>query len=160
AIGAGADAFIGHGVHQLRPIEIYKGRPIFYSLANFFWSDIQEPIPADLYQEYRGLLAEAFGDPGKATDADLSALLNATEFNDERYFQSVLAVSRFEKGRAAEIRLYPIDLGYGMKLTKSGVPHLAPPAEARAIIERLQRMSRPFGTTITIEQSTGVIRPR
>lgn len=32
-IDAGADAYIGHGPHQLRGIEIYKGRPIFYSLG-------------------------------------------------------------------------------------------------------------------------------
>ncbi len=34
-IDAGADAFIGHGPHVLRPIEIYKDRIIAYSLGNF-----------------------------------------------------------------------------------------------------------------------------
>jgi poly-gamma-glutamate synthesis protein (capsule biosynthesis protein) len=77
AIDAGADAFIAHGVHVLGPIEIYKGRPIFCSLANFFWSDIQEPMPRDHYEENWDLLTEVFGDPEKATNADLAALLNA-----------------------------------------------------------------------------------
>ena len=36
AIDAGADAFLGTGVHVLRGIEIYKGRPIFYGLGEFF----------------------------------------------------------------------------------------------------------------------------
>ena len=31
----GADAFLGTGVHVVRGIEIYKGRPIFYGLGEF-----------------------------------------------------------------------------------------------------------------------------
>ena len=34
-IDQGADVFAGHGPHFLRGIEIYKGKPIFYSLGNF-----------------------------------------------------------------------------------------------------------------------------
>ena len=36
AIDNGADAFVGHGPHVLRGIEIYKGKPIFYDLGEFF----------------------------------------------------------------------------------------------------------------------------
>jgi poly-gamma-glutamate capsule biosynthesis protein CapA/YwtB (metallophosphatase superfamily) len=35
AIDSGADMVIGHHSHQPQPIEVYKGRPILYSLANF-----------------------------------------------------------------------------------------------------------------------------
>jgi poly-gamma-glutamate capsule biosynthesis protein CapA/YwtB (metallophosphatase superfamily) len=35
AIDTGADIVMGHGPHYLLPIEIYKGRPIFYGLCNF-----------------------------------------------------------------------------------------------------------------------------
>jgi poly-gamma-glutamate capsule biosynthesis protein CapA/YwtB (metallophosphatase superfamily) len=35
AIDAGADIVIGHGPHFLLPIEVYKGRPIFYGMGNF-----------------------------------------------------------------------------------------------------------------------------
>lgn len=35
AIDAGADAVIGHHAHILKGIEVYRGAPIFYSLANF-----------------------------------------------------------------------------------------------------------------------------
>ena len=35
AIDMGAHAVIGHGPHLLRPLEIYKNRPIFYSLGDF-----------------------------------------------------------------------------------------------------------------------------
>jgi poly-gamma-glutamate capsule biosynthesis protein CapA/YwtB (metallophosphatase superfamily) len=35
AIDSGADMVIGHHSHQPQPIEVYRGRPILYSLANF-----------------------------------------------------------------------------------------------------------------------------
>ena len=35
AIEAGADVILGHHAHILKAIEIYKGKPIFYSLCNF-----------------------------------------------------------------------------------------------------------------------------
>ena len=34
AIDAGADVVMGHGPHYALPVEIYKGRPIFYGLGN------------------------------------------------------------------------------------------------------------------------------
>lgn len=36
-IDAGAALFLSHGAPVLQPIEIYKGRPIFYSLGNFIF---------------------------------------------------------------------------------------------------------------------------
>ena len=33
-IDAGADVIIGHHSHKAKPVEIYKGKPIFYSLGN------------------------------------------------------------------------------------------------------------------------------
>ncbi len=159
AIDAGADVFIGHGEHRLMPIEIYKGRPIFYSLSNFFWSDMMEPNPADLFEANRDLLSAAFPDPSQATDPDLNAILNADEFLDDEVFQTAVATCRFESGRLAEVKIHPLDLRYGERLEKSGVPRPAPPAMARAILARLQKISQPFGTTITVEQNVGVIRP-
>lgn len=35
AIDAGADVVIGHHPHWIQPIEVYQGKPIFYSLGNF-----------------------------------------------------------------------------------------------------------------------------
>jgi hypothetical protein len=35
AIECGADVVIGHHPHVLQPFEVYKGRPIFYSVGNF-----------------------------------------------------------------------------------------------------------------------------
>jgi poly-gamma-glutamate synthesis protein (capsule biosynthesis protein) len=35
AIDAGADVVIGHGPHYSLPVEVYKGKPIFYGLGSF-----------------------------------------------------------------------------------------------------------------------------
>ena len=37
AIDAGADLVLGHHPHVLQPVEIYKGKPILYSLGNFLF---------------------------------------------------------------------------------------------------------------------------
>ena len=165
AIDAGADAFLTTGIHHLGPIEIYKGRPIFYGLGNFFWSDIQEPMPADFYAQYRDSLLAAFTHPEMATDADLTNLLNADYFAGELPFESVITESRFDHGHVAEIRLYPVDLGYGMKLTESGIPRAASAERAIKILKHLQAISTPYGTQLEIESTQdwhyiGIIRPR
>src|SRR6201999_279334 len=37
SIDNGADMFVGTGIHALRSIEIYKGKPIFYGLSSFVY---------------------------------------------------------------------------------------------------------------------------
>ncbi len=163
AIDAGADEFVVSGIHHLGPVEIYKGRPIFYGLGDFFWSDIQEPVPADIYSRYRDLLAKGMKDPQKATDADLNNLLNADGFEGDPPFLSVISESHFDQGKLAELRLYPLDLGYGMKMTESGIPRMASAEKGREILNRIQEMSKPYGTNIQIVGSgdsavVGIIR--
>src|SRR5699024_6698400 len=52
-IDGGADSIVGHGPHILRGIEIYQGRPIFYSLGNFiFQNETVTHLPADFYDKY------------------------------------------------------------------------------------------------------------
>jgi poly-gamma-glutamate synthesis protein (capsule biosynthesis protein) len=41
-IDAGADLVIGNHSHNLHGIEVYRGRPIFYSLGNFIFTHIQD----------------------------------------------------------------------------------------------------------------------
>src|SRR5580765_3944455 len=117
AIDAGADQFIGHGPHQIRGIEVYRGKPIFYSLGDFiFQLDLLEPVASDLYEQYKM-------DPASATDAEFNAMWNRLVFGGDVWYQSVVTTSRFEKGRLAEIRLHPIDLGYAARLAPGRPNH-------------------------------------
>ena len=42
-IDAGADAILGHHPHVVQPIELYKGKYIFYSLGNFIFDNHHSP---------------------------------------------------------------------------------------------------------------------
>ncbi|RXH31886.1 hypothetical protein XH99_10365 [Bradyrhizobium nanningense] len=158
-IDAGADAYVGHGPHQLRGIEIYKGRPIFYSLGNFIIDDLRTPVGADMFAAYGK-------DPRTDTDAEVTAveMTRGYEtdpgFSDPVFYESIVAVSRFEQNRLAELRLYPLELDRSKRLANRGVPHLAAAPQARAILERLQKLSKPFETQIAIENDVGLIRLR
>lgn len=44
-VDAGADAVLGHGPHVLHGVEIYKKRPIFYSLENFLFHQTKNETP-------------------------------------------------------------------------------------------------------------------
>ena len=60
-------------------------------------------------------------------------------------------------GKAKTVRLYPLDVGNTYEPSRRGIPHLADAANARRILEALQKDSAQFGTKISIEGSVGVI---
>ncbi|MER8511214.1 CapA family protein [Mesorhizobium sp. M0894] len=156
-IDAGADAYVVHGPHQLRGIEIYKGRPILYSLGNFMMDDLHTPVGAEMF-EARGK------DPRIHTDAEVSVQEMAegydddVAFTDPVFYESVIAVSKFEQNQLAELHLVPVELGFSHRFANRGIPRLAAEGQARAILERLQRLSESFGTKIVIKNNIGVIK--
>lgn len=148
AIEAGADLFVGHGVHRLWPIEVHEDRPILYGLGNFVWSELTEPLPRALYEYARDLPAGAMPDPWAATDADVTAAMNEGFLRDE-FFHSVVAEVVVSDG-TPELSLHPIDLRRDPKLTRRGIPRPADPALADAILGRLADISTPFGTKLEV----------
>ncbi|MEX0990383.1 MAG: CapA family protein [Actinomycetota bacterium] len=158
-IDAGADVFVGHGVHRLWPVEIYRGRPIFYGLGNFIFSDIQEPMVRAFREEGAEALRRGLGERAEdATDAEINLIMNAQGFDDPRYFESVLAQVEFRDATPSIVRLHPVDLGYGRRLTESGIPRIADAETSSSILKRLQAASEPFGTSIAIaDDGTGSI---
>ncbi|HEY3137139.1 MAG TPA: CapA family protein [Blastocatellia bacterium] len=152
-VDAGADTYIVHGPHQLRGIEVYKGKPIFYSLGNFiFENETNDYMPSDIY--------ESFGLGNTAMAADL----NDTRFkggtvgfpSNPVWFESVVAVPIFRGHRITELKLYPIDLGHKLPRSQRGVPRLADADLGRKIIERVARLSAAFGTRIVFQNGIGV----
>ncbi|SFO37072.1 poly-gamma-glutamate synthesis protein (capsule biosynthesis protein) [Actinomadura madurae] len=150
AIDNGADAVIGHGPHVLLGIEIYNGRPIFYSLGDLFGGFEQVDLLADT--------VPAGFDAKRETVAEYWEQWWAYYAGDRTVYQSVIAESRFRGNRLAEVRLHPVDLGQQRRLADRGYPETPSPAEALSILQRLQRLSEPFGTKISIEGRVGVIR--
>ncbi len=158
AIDAGADIFVGHGPHVLRAVEIYKGKPIFYSLANFiFQNETVRFLPGDAYDRYDL--------PADATPADYFDRRNETSRSGgfpgrQMFWESVIAVPRFQNGELAEVRLYPITLGFGKPRPQRGRPRLADREAGQRIIEKLRELSQPFGTDVhyIADENVGVIR--
>ncbi|MBM4218286.1 MAG: CapA family protein [Gammaproteobacteria bacterium] len=151
AVDSGADVFVTTGNHNLGPVEIYNSpargkRPIFYGLGNFFWSDVQELLPHDLFARNRGLLENTWVYPGRVTEYDLTAPLNTGSFANAFTFQTVIAEVRFAGGELAEIVLHPVELGYGDRLTTSGTPRLVSnEARAREILGQIVDETARFG---------------
>ena len=149
-----------HGPHILRGIEIYKGRPIFYSLGNFFCQDLRTPVGADMYEIY-GKDTRIHTDAEVTIDEVAKGYPTAEGFVGSQsgtiYYESVITVSRFEQNRLAELRLYPIELRRSARFANRGVPRPASPAQGLAILERLVRLSKPFGTQIEIEGGFGLV---
>jgi poly-gamma-glutamate capsule biosynthesis protein CapA/YwtB (metallophosphatase superfamily) len=155
AIDAGADIFAGHGSHFPLGIEIYKGKPIFYSLGNFiFQNETVEFFPADAY--------ERFDLDNRATPADfLDARTDGGKkghVSDPLYWENMVAVCSFRERKLSEIRIYPVDLGYGRPRAQRGRPVLADDQVGGRIIERLQRLSRRYGTELIRRNGTAIIK--
>ena len=142
AIDNGADAFVGHGPHVLKGIEIYKGKPIFYDLGEFFrewdWGCDCDTNPES---------------PQTPAERNLKYGAGAQEVN----YESAIAVSKYDKGKLQEVLIYPMDGGFESTISRRGVPRMASPEVAQTILQRLQKLSEPFGTKISIEGNVGVI---
>ena len=141
-IDAGASAVIGTGTHQLKAVEIYKEKPIFYSLGNFiFQSDMVFCMPDDFREKYKmphGLTA-------KEQIAERAKLGNGGLHTDVNNFRSLMPFMKFEDGKLTEITLYPLRLDM-----HSGFPALADKEETKIIYDYLCERNKQFGTVINI----------
>ena len=154
AVDAGTDVFIGHGPQQLRGIEIYKGKVIFYSLGGLFYQDnIVRVEPSDFYNRY-GLGPDAR--PSEGYDARGGALNGLSGSFDSPHNESVVAKVVFQNRLPTEVVLTPITISVDRR-PDYGIPRLADPKMAVKILTYLQQLSKPFGTTIVIKNGIGHI---
>ena len=142
AIDAGAHAVIGHGPHVLRGIEIYRGRPIFYSLGNFiFQNETIQALPQDYYDKFKlGL------------DANVSDAMDARYDRGQRGFpanpwawKAVIARWVDDGDRVSAIELHPVTLGFGATRPQRGLPELT---DDPTILSHLADLSARYGTRL------------
>lgn len=154
AIEAGADLFVGHGSHVPLGIEIYKGKPVFYSLGNFiFQNETVAFFPAEAY--------ERFDLDVRATPADF---LDARTEKDTKghpgdplYWENIVALCGFRERRLREIRLYPIDQGHGRPRAQRGRPLLADTDVGERVLQRVQHLSKLYSTEVRIRDGVGFV---
>ncbi len=149
-IDMGADGIIGHGPHLLRGIEIYKGKPIFYSLGDFILQNENMPFaPEDLYNDYNIPSTETMHKLLEVRSKGFTRGLSA----DIRMFESVIPYWEMEDGKLTHLELMPILLTFDVPKSRYGMPRINKNA---GIIEKLAELSKPFGTKITIKDGVGI----
>lgn len=152
-IDAGAHAVIGHGPHLLRPLEIYKNCPIFYSLGDFViqLENIRK-APADMYEDQK-----------LSPDVGIDLLLDNRNHHGTRglcyekvMYEAIVPYWEAENGKLTKLILMPIELNFDKGRSMGGWPR---PKYDEGILERLAKMSAPYGTEIEIDENgLGIVK--
>lgn len=164
-IDEGADLFFGHGPHLNWGMEIYKGKPIFYSLGNFLYTNnTLDHIAPDAYVRV-GL------NPWEHTPADFFDQRRKPPYRPEEYpggypgegpkpspGEGLLAVADFRNRKLKEVRLYPLDMRTGTHRGVSGRPLLATAEFAQTALSRMKHLSALFNVNVQIEGDVGYVR--
>ena len=134
-IDAGAHAIIGHGPHLLRPFEIYKGLPIFYSLGDFMLQlENCEIMPYDYYKRY-GLTPDAgLYEVFKKRTRDFTVGLQ----RQREMTETVIPYFEIEGRNLKSLEFMPVELGFGMPHSQFGWPRKA---KNNSILKRYSEMS-------------------
>jgi poly-gamma-glutamate capsule biosynthesis protein CapA/YwtB (metallophosphatase superfamily) len=127
AIDAGADIVIGHGPHVLNGVEMYKAKPIFYSLGHF----------------YLALLKDGRALPRMQMSPSLVRLAETNYYLEEHRWGAIARIF-VRRGAVSRIQVLPV----WMDVQKDGLPMFPSDADARKINEAMQELSRPFSTRL------------
>ncbi|MDR2572646.1 MAG: CapA family protein [Oscillospiraceae bacterium] len=147
-INAGATAVIGCGTHQLQPIEIYNGKPIFYSLGNFIFQLHKiTKLPADFWDKYNiptdYSVSEALAIRNKNGNVGLE--------NDIKNYLSVIPYMEFDNDDMVKLFLKPIDLNFDNDNIFKGLPTNMHPHRAELLTDHLNEISRCYGVSLRFD---------
>lgn len=141
-IDCGADAIIGHGCHQLRPIEVYRERPIFYSLGDFVLQLYSiSSAPSDFYAQQDMRPEETVAALLKKRSRDCTIGL----MEQDVMLKTVIPYWETEGGRLTALRLLPIELSKNEGKHLEGLPHVA---KDPSFLTHLSEISKPYGLEI------------
>ena len=152
-IDAGAHMVIGHGPHLLRPMEIYKGKPIFYSLGDFIIHNECIPYAPE----------EMFHKQGLTSDATMHELFQNRSANytrglmrDRRMLEAMIPYFEMEDGELTYLELMPIELNFDKTPWQKGNPRFS---ADHGIMERFADMCKTWGVDIEIdERGYGIVK--
>ncbi|MCY0389006.1 CapA family protein [Robbsia sp. Bb-Pol-6] len=126
-IDAGAAVFAGHGVPVLQGIEIYRAAPLFFGLGNFMFQ-VAKPVGA----------------------------------YEEGTWEGVMALCAFKNRWCEHVRLIPVVLNEvacdgSVEAGDRGLPTLASPSQADAILARIGARCAAFGTSVSLLSHEGIV---
>ena len=167
AIDAGADIYVGHGWHWTLGIEIYKGKPIIYGIGNFFaQSEFIRRVPYDSYESWGH-------DMDRVTTLHPSdhPLHPGLDKHDENWWSGALMSLEMKGGKFTQMKLHPVEMGrlaregtivrrtgQGEHGLTEGRPFIAHGETAERALGRIKRLSKNYGTEMTVDNEIGVIR--
>ncbi len=124
AVDAGADMVLGHGSMRLNGIEFYKSKPILYSLGSFSLH-----IPQSAYTLF------------PTTLGFIKQLVEVRHIFESMAVRMIIS----NDGELRRMELLPIDKN------DNGDPHLVAGEGANGILERVAKLSEPYGTEVERE---------
>lgn len=149
-VDMGADAVIGHGPHLLRAIEVYKERPIFYSLGDFLIQLYDVAFaPEDFYAKYGMDSDDSIMDLLKKRSADFTrGLMEKKEMRE-----AVIPLWETDGKKLKSLKLMPVYASCGEGKYIEGLPQ---PAKDLSFMEKLSELSKPYGVDIVMENGIAV----
>jgi poly-gamma-glutamate synthesis protein (capsule biosynthesis protein) len=151
AVDTGVDAVVVTGPHTLRGVEVYEGRPICYSLGNFwFHEEAIHRVPDDPEQVTDDSVPDVRGDSAAEGESEGS--------HDADNWRSVLPVCTFgADGDLSDLTLYPVTLRPTADPPLRGTPAMATGETAHSILDVVERRSEPFGTPVRRDGTVGSV---
>jgi poly-gamma-glutamate synthesis protein (capsule biosynthesis protein) len=151
AIDAGAHVVIGHGVHGVRGIELYRGHPIFYGLGAFVFQPYLSPWqPDDFFA--------AYGMRGATLQETYQVRKGAAGFFDRpQAWRSLLVQLELRSGEAPGFTVRPATGWEAGCESPDGIPHLAAGAPALELLHEVRRLSKGFGTSLRLDEENEVL---
>ncbi len=145
-IDAGANAIVGHGMHFLRAIEVYKECPIFYSLGDFIIQLYSvEFAPEDFYGRY-GLTSDStMHELLKKRSKDFSIGLMTKRV----MFQTVIPYWETKDGKLTKLELLPVESKISGHKSEIGLPRIATDLE---FVDHLAEMSSTYGVRMKVRE--------
>ena len=133
-------------MHVLRGLELYRGKPIFYSLGDFVYQGMRvEYLPPDFMEKYgvdvNASAKEALWVRSKGGKIGLQT--------NEKNFLTVVPKLTYENGELSDLTMMPVKLGFGTgSETLEGLPYFATDAEGEKIFSKYQKLSAALGTEL------------
>ncbi|MBO4411594.1 MAG: CapA family protein [Lachnospiraceae bacterium] len=155
AVDWGADAVVGSGTHQVKGMEFYRGKPIFYCMGNFFFRPFDmEEYPEEWYELYR------MDRTLTPREAEMRRTKNGTIGLATRpyCFRGIAPVLEWdETGRLVTCAALPVGLGFNDHGPSHGFPRIADGNDRQALFEAMRELSAPYGTEVSLRED-GLLR--
>ena len=137
-----------------RPVELYKNKPIFYSLGDFIYQGLKvEFLPADFMEKYGIDIYSTAEEALYARSKGHTIGLHCNKLN----YQTVLPKLVFNNQELIEFSMLPVYLNFHRKDDFNGLPEIATGDEAEEILEILGGLSKPYGLDLILKD--GIIIP-